>query len=200
MSGPWLFVKARRTATAVLVLLGLALVERILGSASLRLSENSSLSIPWVVIVPLVAGTVIGLSTRSTAAHWELFSARHQAAYRIAHTVTLCLVGAVSTAWGSNPLIGPLTTQGALRNLAGFTGLALIAAVAIGGNLAWTLPLAVGLASLTAGTSQGSPRGWAWPIQPDSNTAATLVALILLAVGMAAVTAKSPPEPAGEAA
>jgi len=200
MRGLWLFARTRRTTTAVLVLLGLGLLERIIGQATFRLSDNNSFSVPWVVVVPLVAATVIGTSTRSMAAQWELTTARHQAAYRAGHAMVLLLLAAGATAWGSDLLTGPLTTTAALRNLLGFTGLALLGAVAAGGNLAWTLPVVAGLATLTAGTSQGSPRSWAWPILADNDKGAILAAVALLMIGTAAVTANSPREPAGETA
>lgn len=200
MRGLWLFARTRRTATAVLVLLGLGLVERFLGQAALQLSGNNSFSVPWVVVVPLAAGTVIGTSTRSLAAHWELTSARNQAAYRIGHVIALFLLAAVATTWGAAPLTGPLTTPAALRNLVGFTGLALIAAVMLGGNLARTLPVVGGIATLTAGTNQGVPRGWAWPILANGDQRAVLIALALLAAGAAAIAVRRPTEPAGEAA
>lgn len=170
MIGLWLFARTRRTVTAVLLLLSLGLLERIVGSASLQLSDNSSLSVPWAVVVPLLAATVIGTSTSSRAAQWELTSARHQAVLRLGHATALFLLAAAATAWGSDPLTGPVTTPAALRNLAGFTGLALIAAIAVGGNLAWTLPVVV---ALWPPSPQAAPKENHAPGPGQSTTTAT---------------------------
>jgi hypothetical protein len=75
----------------------------------------------------------------------------------------------------------------AIRNLAGFTGLALLTAAVISAPLSWITPLAYVIYC-------GGPIDihqvslWSWPALPSSNNPATLIALLLLSAGLITIT------------
>ena len=140
----------------------------------------------FAVLLPLVltvaAAGLIAASTRSP------FGDPERATFplprlRLIHLLVLvaagtAVIGAART--GDDP-------GAAIRNLAGLTGLALLATPVTGAALAWIAPLAyVIYCGGPVDTHQiGLP---AWPALPGTNTTATLNALALLAAGVATVT------------
>ena len=77
--------------------------------------------------------------------------------------------------------------RAAIRNLAGFTGLALITATVTSALLAWITPLAYALYCGGQIDAQ-AVNLWSWPALPSSNHTATLIALLLLGAGVTAIT------------
>jgi hypothetical protein len=77
-------------------------------------------------------------------------------------------------------------TQTFLRNLAGLTGIALIAAPFTGAWLSWVLPLSYGLLAYWVGSAASAePRLWAWPMRPGDDGWAMAIAKVLLVSGLA---------------
>jgi hypothetical protein len=80
------------------------------------------------------------------------------------------------------------------RNVAGLTGIGLLCAAALGGELAWTGPLAylvVGTYALYGawhGTPSTTP--WLWPARPPHDLGAAICAGLVLAAGLAAITVR----------
>jgi hypothetical protein len=185
----WLFARARRTQSAIVIVIALGLVQRVLGAASVKLSHDNSLSVPWAVLVPIVAAAVVGTTSQSAVGQFELATVRSLPALRASHLLAMLLIATASTALGSVALAGDISAPAAIRNLLGFTGLALLSAASLGGNLAWAAPVAAGLTTLTVGASQGRPNNWAWPIHTNNDSTALLIAVALCAVGATAVIA-----------
>ena len=75
----------------------------------------------------------------------------------------------------------------AIRDLAGFTGLALLTATVISAGLAWIVPLAYTI-YCSGPLDVHSVNLWAWPALPSSDHAAYLIALLLLGAGVASIT------------
>lgn len=197
-SGWWLLARARRTTSAILIIIMLGLLEWILGSASVKLSHDNSLSVPWAVIIPIAAATVVGTASRSAVTQLELGTTRSLHTLRAAHLALILAVTIAATALGSAGLAGDISAPAAIRNLLGFTGLALLAAALLGANLAWTAPVALGLAALTAGAAGGKPYAWAWPIHYNNDSAAALTAAFLFILGALALVYRGAREPAAE--
>ncbi len=200
MTGWWLLARARRTSSAVITIIALGVASHLLGDASVRISENSSLSVPWVVVIPMATAAVIGISSRSAVDTLEAGAARSLPALRLAHLAAVLLIASAATLWGSSGLTDEFGSPAALRNLAGFTGLALISAAIFGGATAWALPVAMGVTVLTAGASEGRPHTWAWPIHPNTDSTALIAASVLLLLGTIALATVRTRQPAGEAA
>jgi hypothetical protein len=80
-----------------------------------------------------------------------------------------------------------------LRNIAGITGLGLLAAVVLGGMLAWAGPLAYLLVTEVA--LQGNPTTpWVWPARPPHDLGGALCAAGVFAAGILLVTVRGPRE------
>jgi hypothetical protein len=89
--------------------------------------------------------------------------------------------------------------QTLLRNLAGFTGLALAATPLTGARLSWVLPFSYGTLAYWAGSAaSGDPRLWAWPMRPEDDWRAMAVALVLLVLALAIAALTGAREDAGD--
>lgn len=139
----------------------------------------------FAVLLPLVltvgAAGLIAASTRSP------FGDPERATFplprlRLIHLLVLVGVGVAmigAARVGNDP-------GAALRNMAGLTGLALLTTPIIGAALAWIAPLAYVI--YCGGPVDVHQIGLsAWPALPGTDTTATLIALALLAIGVATV-------------
>jgi hypothetical protein len=80
-----------------------------------------------------------------------------------------------------------------LRNVAGITGLGLLAAVVLGGMLAWAGPMAYLL--VTEVTLQGNPTTpWVWPARAPHDLGGALCAAGVFAAGAVFITLRGPRE------
>ena len=84
------------------------------------------------------------------------------------------------------------------RNLLGFTGVALLLSLAIGGLLSWIGPLAyVGICQCAAIANYSEPLTWA--ARPPADRGGWVAALVVFAVGLIAFTIRGPRiRPSGE--
>lgn len=135
------------------------------------------------LVVTVAAAALIAASTRSPFGDPE--RATHPLPrLRLTHALILVAltVGVLGLARiGDDPLA-------TMRNVAGLTGLALITAPLIGAALAWIAPLAyVIYCGGPMDVHQVGP--WSWPALPSTDSTATLIALLLLAFGLAVCTA-----------
>jgi hypothetical protein len=119
-----------------------------------------------------------------------------------AGTLTSAAAAALAATGIGTDLAGGPTT--AVRNLAGLTGLGLLAAALLGGALAWTAPVAYALLGVYAlytqwhGPALTSP--WIWPGRPGDDLGGALCAGIVLCAGLVAIAARGArdaPLPAG---
>jgi hypothetical protein len=175
----WLHLLSRTTPLALTLIAVIAAVLR----AVQRWTEGTSVFAAMLPLVLVVgAAAVIATSTRSP------FGEPERATYplprlRLIQIMTLLLAAAGLLGLarlGHDPL-------SAIRNLAGFTGLALMTAAVIGAPLSWITPLAYAIYC-------GGPIDirditlWSWPALPSSSVRATLIALLLLGVGVTSIT------------
>ncbi len=137
--------------------------------------------------MPLAAAAIIGTSTGSPFGESEATASRSLRPLRCGHSAGLLVVAAVALAFAG---LHWSVTGGAwllLRNLAGFTGLALLAARVLGSGLCWVVPLAYAVLSLLIPTSGNVP-AWAWSVRAADDRAAALGACALLLAGLAVIT------------
>ena len=76
-----------------------------------------------------------------------------------------------------------------LRNVAGTTGIGLLAAAVIGGALAWTGPMAYVVVSEYALLARWTTP-WVWPVRPPHDRGAAICAALVFAVGLAVAAAR----------
>jgi hypothetical protein len=188
-----LYLVSRRTRTALLLLAVIGVALR----ASQPLTRGTGL-FPrlTLLLVILAAACVIGTATHNPFGETERTASSPLTSLRLAHLIALTAAAAAfmavfawSAAYGSTP-------AAILRNLAGFTGIALLTARIFGAHVSWTLPLGYVMYCGGQLDIQASSR-WSWPLLPAGDVTATVIAFGLLALGIAAacVTGGRPGEP-----
>jgi hypothetical protein len=175
----WLHLLSRRAPLALILIVAVAAVLRAMQPWTEGGGEFAGL-LPLVVVV--AAAAVIATSARSP------FGEPERATYPVSRLrliqVTALLLAAAGllglARLGHDPLA-------AIRNLGGFTGLALLTAVVISAPLSWITPLA--LAIYCGGPIDIQDVSlWSWPALPSSNATAALIAIALLGAGVTAIT------------
>lgn len=136
--------------------------------------------------MPLAAAGAIGASTGSPFGEGEVTGSRPLGPLRFWHLMGLLAVAMVvlalaATRWSVSD--GAWTL---LRNLAGFTGLALLTARVLGSGLSWVVPLGYAVLSLLA-PQPVSAAAWAWPMQAAADQGAAAFALALLLAGVSII-------------
>ncbi len=110
-------------------------------------------------------------------------------------TMTVLLIAAAAGALAAGAAGGRLAggSLALLRNLAGFTGIGLLTATALGGAFGWAGPMAYLLVTEVA--LQGHPTTpWVWAGRPAADRGAAICACLVLAAGLAAITLRGPRE------
>lgn len=192
-----LYLRSRRAAYATGGVLGVALCTWGLGSWVLSIPGVGAKSEPFVyiqVLAPMLVACMVGASAYSPFGETERTTARPLPPLRFGHLAGLTSCAAVALilvvlAWklgGENQSRMVLTL---LRNLAGFSGLALLAAWIVGGRLAWVLPLVYAMYALIRGLKPDGTEWarWAWPMRPLSDDLSWTVSLVLLVVGFVVI-------------
>lgn len=181
----WLHLRSRR------VPLGLTLIIAI--AAVLRLMQ------PWATAQGVFARTLplvlaVGAAAVIAAGTQGPFADPERATWPVRW---LRLIQVVAFVLAAAALLG-LARLGhdpvaAIRNVAGFTGMALITATVIGAPLSWVTPLAYAL-YCSGPIDVHAVSLWSWPALPASGNAAILIALVLLTAGVIVVTCGGPRE------
>jgi hypothetical protein len=174
-----LHLLSRRTPLALTLILATAAVLWLLGP----LTTGTS---PFAGTLPLVL--VTGAAGIIAASAQSPFGDPERATWpvrwlRLIHVLALVVVtaGLLGLARaGHDPLA-------AIRNLAGFAGLALLTTTVITPGLAWIAPLAYTI-YCSGPLDIGSTSLWSWPALPSSDHTAYLIALALLGTGMVCFT------------
>jgi hypothetical protein len=175
----WLYLLSRRTPLALILVIAVAAVLRAVQPWTEGSGEFAAM-LPLVLAVAVAA--VIAASTRSPFGEPE--HATYPLPWLRLIQVTALLLAAAGLLGLARLGHDPLS---AVRNLGGFTGLALITAAVIGAPLAWITPLAYAIYC-------GGPLDiqavtlWSWPALPASNRTAALIALLLLGAGITFIT------------
>ena len=135
------------------------------------------------------AAAVIGVTTRSPFGEPERATGRWLPWLRLAASVALTgiAVGTLAAGAAAAHLAGG--AAGLARDLAGFTGIALLTAVLAGGALAWIGPVAY-LGITTPALSAGWTTPWIWPARPPHDRGAVICAALIFAAGLMLVTVR----------
>jgi hypothetical protein len=148
------------------------------------------------------ATAVIAITAASSLGEPERATGRWLPFLRLGTALALTAVAAVAlaaTGAGAHLAGGTLDV---VRNVAGLTGIGLLCAALLGGQLGWTGPLGymlVGVYGLYTdwhGPALTTP--WIWPARPPHDLGAALCAGLVFAAGLAVITVRGARDPVGE--
>jgi hypothetical protein len=174
-----LYLRSRLTGWALLWLL----VSAVGGWYLLSRVDESTLFVAMIA-VPLLPAVVIGASARSPFGDVEETASFPLPAMRSAHFLGLLLLGG-----GLLVLAAALSDVANVnwelaRNLAGYSGLALLCGRLLGPSVSWLAPLAYATLNLYLDPASR----WAWPKRVPVDTWSIAVALTLITLGLVAAT------------
>jgi len=135
------------------------------------------------------AAAVIGVTTGSPFGEPERATGRWLPWLRLAASVVLTgiAVGTLAAGAAAAHLAGG--AAGLARDVAGFTGIALLTAAVLGGGLAWIGPMAYLAVTLPALTENWTTP-WIWPARPPHDRGAAICAALVFAGGVAVITVR----------
>jgi hypothetical protein len=181
-----LHLASRRVLTCLLALIACAVALRV---ALHWIPGSGVASRQLPLTIEAGAAAVIGVTTRSPFGEPERATGRWLPFLRLGATMAVAGAAVGALAAGSASAHLPGGTLGMLRDLAGLTGIALLAAALLGGALAWVGPLAYLVVTLHAlGAAWTTP--WSWPARPPGDLGAALCAALVFAAGVAVITAR----------
>jgi hypothetical protein len=189
-----LHAASRRVLTCLIVLAACAIALR---TALHWLPRTGVYSRQIPLTIEAAAAAVIGVTTRSPFGEAERAAGRLLPFLRLGTCLGLAAaaVGALAAGSASAHLAGG--TVGMLRDLAGFTGIALLTAVLLGGALSWIGPIAYLGVTLPALTS-GWATPWVWPARPPHDHGAALCAALVFSAALTLVTLRGARDSARE--
>ncbi|WP_149180571.1 hypothetical protein [Streptomyces sp. TRM49041] len=190
------YCRSRNVPRAALISLAVAVAAAVYAGSQVPLPQLRYLadySVPLAAVVPVVHAVVLATTLYSPMADLESTAARPMRLIRAAHMAVTLLYAAVLAAL---PLVAGASldmTSAAVRNVAGYLGLAMISARLFGSGLAWLLPLAMFGPTLLLGVRWDStPEPWAWSIHGPASGSAAVTAAVLCAAGLVAAATAAP--------
>ena len=176
---------SRRVLTCLLVLAACAVALR---TALHWLPRSGTASRQIPLTLEAAAAAVIGVTTRSPFGEPERATGRWLPFLRLGTCLALAgaAVGALAAGAASAHLADGVV--GLLRDVGGFTGIALLTAAVAGGGMAWIGPIAYLAVTLPAITGHWTP--WIWPARPPHDRGAAICAALVFAAGVVVITVR----------
>jgi hypothetical protein len=190
-----LHLASRGVPACLPVLVGCAVVLRITLHWTPAGSGVAARQIP--LLIEAAAAAVIGMTSRSPFGEPEHATGRWLPFLRLGTAAALTAVAFGVLAAGSAAAHLDYGYLALLRDLAGMTGIALLAAALAGGGLSWVGPLAFWMvAAYAVGAAWATP--WIWPGRPPQDRGAALCAALVFAVGAVVITVRGARDSAHE--
>jgi hypothetical protein len=180
-----LYLASRGVPACLLVLAGCAVTMRI----TLHWTPPGA-GLParqFPLLIESAAAAAIGVVTRSPFGEAERGTGRWLPVLRLGAALALTAAAFGALAAGSAAAHLDYGYLGLLRDLAGMTGIALLAAAVVGGSLCWIGPLGFWMLAAYA-IAQGWITPWTWPARPPHDLGAALCAALVYMAGAAVVT------------
>jgi hypothetical protein len=183
----WLYAVSRRVpaALSLLLALGAALWSALHWHWSIAGGPAAQELI--TLTVEAAAAAVVAVSNYGPFGEVERATGRWLPYLRLGTAVVLSAVAFGLLTAAATAVNLPGGTGGLLRDLAGFTGLGLLTAAALGGTFGWTGPLAYLVVTEVALTGHPTTP-WVWAARPPGDLGAALCAAAVFAAGVAANT------------
>jgi hypothetical protein len=193
----WLYLVSRRApaALALLAAFGALLWVALFWHWNVAGGAAAAMVIP--LIVEAGAAAVIAVSTYGPFGEPERATGRWLPYLRLAAAVVLTAAAVGALAAGATGGVLPGGFLVMFRNVAGITGVGLLAAAVLGGMLAWAGPMAYLVLTETM-LSGGRTSPWVWPTRPLHDPGAALCAAGVFAAGAVLIMLRGPRESARE--
>jgi hypothetical protein len=193
----WLYLVSRRVPAAA----GLLAALGCLLWAALHWHWNIAGGLAAQLVIPLVIETgaagIVAVSSHGPFGEVERATGRWLPWLRLGTAVALTAAAVGALAAGAAAAHLGDGTLGMLRNVAGLTGIGLLAAAVTGGALAWIGPMAyLVVAELALVNAWVTP--WTWPARPPHDRGAAICAAVVLAAGLVVTTARGARDSARE--
>src|SRR6266542_3746067 len=146
------------------------------------------------LLLEAAAAAVIGVVARSPFGEPERATGRWLPVLRLGAAVALTAAAFGALAAGSAAAHLDGGYLGLLRDLAGMTGIALLAAAVAGGSLAWLGPLAFWALAM----SRDWTTPWVWPGRAPRDLGAVVCAALVFAAGTVDIAVRVAREPGSE--
>lgn len=196
MNGAIFYVRSRGAVNAAAVVVAVGAVSFLVAEA---MTDDGGVAgqtlIPIVVMAPAAMAVAVLATIDEPSAEIAAATPFRVGVARAVHVLALLGVAVACL----TPLASfegvDLGSSAAIRNLTGYIGLGLIFGPWARATWAWTAPVVFSIGTLTI---EGASRTGAllfWPMRPDSDEAAWLVASSLVVAGMAACLIDQPQEP-----
>lgn len=141
------------------------------------------------VLAPLACACVVGVGAHSPFGEVERTAAYPLFGVRVAHLVGLIAWAGLLLVLCTLPAEGGPVSWECVRNLAGLSGLAFLAARSLSGRLSWTAPVFYATVAPFVVRGPDETWGWlAWVYRPGSDELSWVAALTLLTAGLIAVS------------
>jgi hypothetical protein len=191
-----LYLRSRLAARAVAVLAAVAVATWFWA----RWTGAETLTVTLLPLaMPLAAAAIIGTSTGSPFGESEAAASRPLEPLRVGHLAGLLGIAALTLALAAQHWSVADGGWMLVRNLAGFTGLALLTARVLGSGLSWVVPLGYAVLALVAPQAGQAP-AWAWAVRATTDQAAAVIATALLLAGLVLVARTGARDRPGETA
>ncbi|MFI1886827.1 hypothetical protein [Streptomyces jumonjinensis] len=187
LNGPLLYARSRGLPGAIAAPPAIALLLAWSASRPDGGSWDPGFGLPMEAICPMLAAAVIGTSLYAYADELDRTAVRAWWPRRLTHLLALTALAATALALAAASGTTGTGASVMARNTVGTVGATAVSAVLVGARLSW-LPVTayLGTAFIAARTAGGAGATvWAWPVQPDRETAAWVTAAALFAAGAA---------------
>jgi hypothetical protein len=177
----YLYVHSRRGERALQLLGGVVVLIAVWHLA--RGGRGPSVG-PLLVLPALAAAVIIPVGTGTPFGELEATMSRSLGPLRLTHMLSFIAAAAIGLAAASGSV-----DWGVMRNVAGLTGLGLLAARVAGPSVAWIAPLCFATYALA-----GNPRSaWTWPVHSGTAIQPALIAAVLVLAGLVAIVPHGAP-------
>jgi hypothetical protein len=182
----WLYAASRRVPVALALLLALGVI--LWSALHWRWSIAGGPAAQELITLTIETGAaaVVAVSTYGPFGEVERATGRWLPYLRLGTAVVLSAVAFGLLAAGATAGTLPGGTGGLLRDLAGFTGVGLLSAAALGGTFGWTGPMAYLIVTEVALTGHPTTP-WIWAGRPAADLGAALCTAVVFGAGVGAV-------------
>lgn len=184
MTGLRLALRSRRVGWVVLVLVGSAVIGRVLGPHGYFVGQQAPMVIPWSVFVPLISAYLIAATTASSVPWLDRLAHRDLDVRGWLRVGALTVLAVGLVLWSTAEVPPPLSSPAAVRDLVGLLGLSLACVASLGVAAGWLPPAGLLFGAIVMRYSDADLLPVTWLVRDDGDVASMVVAGALLIGGV----------------